>query len=60
MVEAANASQTFTSQDIDVATTSNFSTILSRGGFGIVYKGTLDPKNGVTDVAVKVLSDASQ
>jgi hypothetical protein len=59
IVDAANTSQAFTFQDI-AAATGNFSTILGRGGFGTVYKGTLDLKNGATDVAVKVLSDASQ
>jgi hypothetical protein len=55
-VKAANASQTFTYREI-VAATHNFSMVLGRGGFGIVYKGTL--KSGTT-VAIKVLSDASQ
>jgi hypothetical protein len=57
MVEAANISQCFTYQDI-VAATDNFSTVLGKGGFAMVYKGTL--KNGTTDIAVKVLSDALQ
>jgi hypothetical protein len=57
MVEAANISHCFTYQDI-VAATHNFSTILGKGGFAMVYKGTL--KNGMIDIAVKVLSDASQ
>jgi predicted Ser/Thr protein kinase len=57
MVEAANISQCFTYQDI-VTATGNFSTILGKGGFAMVYKGTL--KNGTTDIAVKVLSDASK
>ena len=54
--EAANVSQAFTFQEI-VTATKNFSTIIGKGGFGFVYKGTL--ANGVL-VAVKVLSDVSQ
>jgi hypothetical protein len=57
MVEAANISQCFTYQDV-VTATGNFSTILGKGGFAMVYKGTL--KNGTTDIAVKVLLDASK
>ena len=54
--EAANVSHAFSFQEI-VTATQNFSTIIGKGGFGFVYKGTL--ANGVP-VAVKVLSDASQ
>jgi hypothetical protein len=56
IVQAANAARAFTYQEI-IAATRNFSTILGRGGFGIVYKGTLE--DGTT-AAIKVLSDVSQ
>ena len=36
--------------------TSNFKTILGRGGFGTVYLGVID---GTTQVAVKMLSPSS-
>mgnify|MGYP000232208549 CR=1 FL=1 len=56
LLEATSVTHVFTFQEI-ITITDDFSTILGKGGFGIVYKGTLE--NGV-DVAVKVLSNASQ
>jgi hypothetical protein len=54
--EAANVAHAYTYKEI-TEMTDNFSTILGRGDFGCVYKGTLS--NG-TELTVKVLSDASQ
>jgi serine/threonine protein kinase len=54
--EAANVAQNFSLEEI-VSATNNFSTIVGRGGFGIVYKGILN--NGAV-LAVKVLSNTSQ
>jgi hypothetical protein len=54
--EAANVAQNFSWEEI-VRATDNFSTIVGRGGFGIVYKGILS--NGAI-VAVKVLSNTSR
>ena len=56
VVEAANAARLFTFAEI-VRATNNFSTEIGRGGFGIVYEGSL---GGGKFVAIKVLSDESQ
>ena len=56
VVEAANAARLFTFGEM-IRATNNFSTEIGRGGFGIVFKGSLGDGKFV---AVKVLSDASQ
>ena len=53
--KAKNAACHFTYEEIERAT-NNFSEVIGRGGFGIVYKGRLEDGK---DVAVKVSAHAS-